>query len=654
MTARLRLLCLFILLAAPLAAQQTTFSNSGGTISLSTTLSMTSSIGIPAATYSFNCPVIALPPGTYSSEWDCTGGSVSIQSTDGLTTVNGTITTGAIIETAAGGGRGGHITYYYNFNGSFTGSMTVNGQAQAIYGSTSQGYSGTKELGTGNLAAGITTVNVQYEPLYITDTYNNRIVRIDDMFGDNWTTLGTPGSGTKQFATPWGIALDSAGRIYVTDTANCRVVRMINISGAGWTSFGTCGAGTLQFNSPTGIALDKSGRIYVSDGGNSRIVRFNDMTGSAWATFGSLGAGTNQFNQPTGIAVDPSYKIYVADSGNSRLVRFDNFAGANWTPFGGPGSGVNQFSGMNAVTLDTTGRIYIADTYNNRIARIDDMLGANWTVLGSSGSVSFINPYGVAIDPYGIIYVADSRNYRIDMADDMTGSFFTTYSATGKPGTWNSPTAIVAAPPTSPIAVSVLTATKLSFANTVVGTASAAQNVTLSNIGSAPLDINSIVTGPDYTQANTCGNSLPAGQTCVLTVAFAPTAAGSRPGAVTINFATGAPKSISVSGIGTLITVSPLSLNFGSIPAGGFGSSLTVTVANPSAAPAAISGIVLTAAPIYRLKNPCPATLAAGASCTLSVKFLPQNAGVYNGYLTVPDGAGIDQKVTISGTGTSN
>jgi hypothetical protein len=42
-----------------------------------------------------------------------------------------------------------------------------------------------------------------------------------------------------------------AGFLYVTDYFNHRVVRMNDITGAGWTTLGTQGSGVMQFNLPT-------------------------------------------------------------------------------------------------------------------------------------------------------------------------------------------------------------------------------------------------------------------------------------------------------------------------------------------------------------------------------------------------------------------
>lgn len=135
---------------------------------------------------------------------------------------------------------------------------------------------------------------------------------------------------------------------------------------------------------------------------------------------------------------------------------------------------------------------------------------------------------------------------------------------------------------------------------------------------------------------------------------FTPTAGGTRTGAITFNFGTAGVNPISLSGIGTQVTVSPAALNFGNVAAGGRGASQTVTIANPGTATAGIASVTLNAPAVYHLKNQCPATLAAGANCTVTIRFTPQGAKLYNGALTITDASGTAQKVTITGTGVSN
>ena len=113
-----------------------------------------------------------------------------------------------------------------------------------------------------------------------------------------WQTFGTVGggNGTNQFSFPSEVALDANGHIYVLDGGNNRIVRVEDMSGSGWTTLGTLGSGTNQFLYPTGIAVDAIGHIYIADAGNGRIVRINDMSGTGWTALGTPGSGTNQFN----------------------------------------------------------------------------------------------------------------------------------------------------------------------------------------------------------------------------------------------------------------------------------------------------------------------------------------------------------------------
>lgn len=223
------------------------------------------------------------------------------------------------------------------------------------------------------------------------DTGNNRIVRMDDMTGTGWTTLGTSGTGINQFRYPRRIFVDRARRIYVTDYGTGRIVRVNDMTGAGWTTLG-CGyvGDSLScpeitwFRGPVGIFVDKAGRIYVADSDNDRIVRTNDMNGAGWVILSAFirGGIAYHYYLPQGIFVDGAGRIFVADSGNNRIVRMNNMTGAGSTTFGTPGSWFNQFQNPAGIFVDDAGRIYVADTKNNRVVKVDDMTGTGWTTLG--------------------------------------------------------------------------------------------------------------------------------------------------------------------------------------------------------------------------------------------------------------------------------
>jgi hypothetical protein len=84
-----------------------------------------------------------------------------------------------------------------------------------------------------------------------------------------------------------------------------------------------------------------------------------------------------------------------------------------------------------------------------------------------------------------------------------------------------------------------------------VGTTSVAQTVTLSNTGSAPLAISSIVGSGDFLQTSNCGSGVAAGAACSISVRFHPTGTGTRTGAITItDDAAGSPHKVALSGTG--------------------------------------------------------------------------------------------------------
>jgi len=101
---------------------------------------------------------------------------------------------------------------------------------------------------------------------------------------------------------------------------------------------------------------------------------------------------------------------------------------------------------------------------------------------------------------------------------------------------------------------SALTASpsSLSFPATATGSASAAQAVTVSNPGTSPATVSPATVSGPFTQASTCGTSIPAGGSCTISVTFAPTAAGPASGTLTVaSSAPGSPLAIALSGTGT-------------------------------------------------------------------------------------------------------
>jgi hypothetical protein len=198
----------------------------------------------------------------------------------------------------------------------------------------------------------------------------------------------------------------------------------------------------------------------------------------------------------------------------------------------------------------------------------------------------------------------------------------------------------------------VLTPTGLSFASAVVGTTTAAQNVTVSNTGgvAATLDAPTVI-GEFPITANTCGASLAPGTGCTVAVAFSPAKAGVRNGRLSIAGSVGT-QTAGLTGTGLAPAtdgLSPLALSFGQQIYGTTSAAQTVTLTNKGdAALTPIAAAIESGT--FDVVNNCGGTLAGHSSCTMLVTFSPLVAGPMAGVLTVSD-ALQTQSVALSGAG---
>lgn len=204
-------------------------------------------------------------------------------------------------------------------------------------------------------------------------------------------------------------------------------------------------------------------------------------------------------------------------------------------------------------------------------------------------------------------------------------------------------------------ATSVLSAGSFTFGAEPVGTPGPAQTLTLTNTGDADLNIVSIViVGPDFSQSNTCGNSVAAGASCAIDIIFDPIAFGTRTGSMAITSNAGnSPQTVKLAGTGMGPAVS---LSTGALS---FSSQLVTTTSQPQAVvlssngdePLAISTIILTG-PFSDTDTCLSAEVSAGNTCSINVYFTPVAGGTATGTITITDNAyPIIQTIALSGTG---
>jgi len=241
--------------------------------------------------------------------------------------------------------------------------------------------------------------------LYIADSANHAIRMVSAATGNIYTIAGIGGkegySGDGGQATlahlayPSGVAFDGDHLLYISDTGNNAIRRVdlttgiiTTVAGTGTAGYaGDGGAATSALlNYPWGIALGGDGSLYIADLSNNCVRKLTTAgTISTVAGTGARGYGGDAgpatlatLNVPAGVVVDVAGNLYVADSGN-HLVRkvsaatgiIQSIAGTSnaTSGDGGPANGA-QLDGPYALFLDGPGDLYIADMFHQIIRMV--------------------------------------------------------------------------------------------------------------------------------------------------------------------------------------------------------------------------------------------------------------------------------------------
>ncbi|WP_353071445.1 Ig-like domain repeat protein [Tunturiibacter gelidoferens] len=188
---------------------------------------------------------------------------------------------------------------------------SATGLITTIAGTGTQGYSGDGVLAISAAIDSPTGIAVDTSNnLYLADTHNHRIRKITSSTGIITTIAGTglPGfSGDTTPATaatlalPHGLTADASGNLYLADTANHRIRRIDAVTGLITT---VVGDGTQAFagdngpptaaslDSPTATSLSPANNLTLSDTGNQRIrqVETQPASSSTITTIAGLGS----------------------------------------------------------------------------------------------------------------------------------------------------------------------------------------------------------------------------------------------------------------------------------------------------------------------------------------------------------------------------
>ncbi len=187
----------------------------------------------------------------------------------------------------------------------------------------------------------------------------------------------------------------------------------------------------------------------------------------------------------------------------------------------------------------------------------------------------------------------------------------------------------------------VASTTRTRFGTVVFGS-SRTLPVTVTNYGSGVMSIDSIATkGADFQYVpggkGACGSTLQPGAACTLNVKFAPQQIGTRYGTLNIKDSDpSSPQVVNLLGEGTNVSLPNLypGMIF-SLTNLGSSAKQEITVTNHGSTALTISQIQ-TIGDFSETDN-CDTSLAAGASCTVTVTFTPTSTGILRGNLVIWD-----------------
>jgi cytochrome oxidase Cu insertion factor (SCO1/SenC/PrrC family)/DNA-binding beta-propeller fold protein YncE len=299
--------------------------------------------------------------------------------------------------------RGGNV-FLVEFTGHRVRKIDRQGILTTIAGTGVKGYAG--DGGPASTAQFNSMHGLAVAPdgdLYLADTWNNRVRKIDARTGRITTIAGTGEKGFSgdggpatqaRFGGVYCLALDAGGeQLYVADLDNRRVRKIdlksqivATVAGNGKRGIPRDSATATEapLVDPRAVAVDKRGNLYILER-SGHALRVVDPQGKIRTVVGTGKAGAN------------------GDSGDARQA---------------------TLNGPKHLCIDQNGDVIIADTANHLIRRYEVASGKIVRVAGTGkrgwGSldaaperVDLDEPHGVAVDAAGILYIVDSNNHRI-------------------------------------------------------------------------------------------------------------------------------------------------------------------------------------------------------------------------------------------------
>jgi len=297
--------------------------------------------------------------------------------------------------------------------------------------------------------------------LFVCDSYNNCIRRIDARSGIITTVAGTGQAGfsgdggpaTEAWLDhPYGVAVNRDGSFYIADRFNARVRQVDGRSriittlagNGGKSSTGDGGpAAKSGMVEPNDMAFSVDGtRLYVADVTGQRV-RVIDLRTDTIATFAGTGEARHDGDggpaaqagvyEPRAVAVGADDTVYIMERRGSCVRAVNPQTGIIRTAAGtggqgnaGDGGTVLQavFDKPKEMTFDRDGNLIVVDTENGTLRLIDWKADRVTTIAGNGKrgyagdgglavEATMGRPHGVAVGSDGALYIGDTEGHCI-------------------------------------------------------------------------------------------------------------------------------------------------------------------------------------------------------------------------------------------------
>ncbi len=176
--------------------------------------------------------------------------------------------------------------------------------------------------------------------LYVADTLNNQVHRVDALDLSSGTVSTVAGNGMRgvpedgapaaesPLVDPRAVAAGSDGTVYILER-NGNALRAVDKVGRIRTLIAP-GQTAPPLKGPKHLCVDKAGNVIVVDTENHIIRRFNPRDGSLTTIAGTGAKGSavdandplkTELSRPHGVTFSPSGDLYISDSDNHRILR---------------------------------------------------------------------------------------------------------------------------------------------------------------------------------------------------------------------------------------------------------------------------------------------------------------------------------------------